>query len=84
MRILQEQASEIADCMMCATMDGKTLSTQLLLRLVEGNPGMEKALKKKPLLSVAMRLAQERQLPPEALDAAEEALAKAEAVDGKL
>ena len=71
-KIVEARAGEIAESLMKSTIGGHVMSTRLLVELAEGDVDVEEASLKRPLHTLAMRLADEPQLPPEALDAAEE------------
>lgn len=68
LKVVEEKANEIAECLMTSTREGKVMSTRLLVELAEGSASPEEALQKRPLLTLAQRLAAAPQLPPEALD----------------
>jgi len=57
--VVEAKAGEIIDALMKSTNQGKVMSTKLLVELAEGDVDVEDALTKKPLRSLALRLANE-------------------------
>jgi hypothetical protein len=64
-KLVEEKAGEITDSLMKSTTEGKVMSTKLLVELAEGDVDLEEALSKRPLRSLALRLANEPQVPKE-------------------
>jgi hypothetical protein len=64
-KLVEEKAGEITDSLMKSTTEGKVMSTKLLVELAEGDVDLEDALSKRPLRSLALRLANEPMVPME-------------------
>ena len=65
---VEERAGEITDALMKSALEGKVTSTKLLVELAEGNVDVDEALTKRPFRSLALRLANEPQVPKEPLN----------------
>jgi ribosomal protein S7 len=61
-KTVEERANDIVEALMKATLECKVMSTKLLVELAEGDVDVEDALNKKPLRSLALRLANEPQV----------------------
>jgi hypothetical protein len=66
--LVEERAGEIIDALMKSTIEGKVMSTKLLVELAEGDVDVEEALSKRPFRSLALRLANEPQVQKEPLN----------------
>jgi hypothetical protein len=75
--MVEERAGEITDALMKSALEGKVTSTKLLVELAEGNVDVEDALNKRPFRSLALRLANEPQVPREPLKEAADTEANA-------
>jgi hypothetical protein len=71
-KMVEERAGEIAESLMNRAKQGHVVSARFLVELAEGNLDAEEALTMRPLLSLAMRLAEEPQWPSGAPDAGPE------------
>jgi len=60
-KMVEENANSIARWLLKGTEDGHVMSARLLVELAEGDVEVEDALTKKPLRSLALRLANEAQ-----------------------
>jgi hypothetical protein len=60
---VDENADGIAEGLMKAAKEGHVMSARLLIELAEGDVDIEEALGKRPLITLAMRLAKESQVP---------------------
>lgn len=67
-KIVDEKAFEIAEALLEATKKGHVMSTKLLIELAAAGVDIEEALTKRPLITLAMRLASEPQMPPASPD----------------
>jgi hypothetical protein len=65
---VEGRAGEIAEALMDSTKEGKVMSAKLLVDLAEGVVDVEEAVTKRPLRSLALRLANEPEAPQEPLD----------------
>jgi hypothetical protein len=64
-KLVDEKAGEIAAALMKATREGHVMSAKLLIELAAADVDIEEALGKRPLNTLAMRLAKEPQIPTE-------------------
>lgn len=71
-KIVDENATDIADSLLKSTKKGHVMSARLLVELAEGNVGAEEALTMRPLRSLALQLEAEPQWPFDAPNAATE------------
>ena len=71
-KVVDENADTIATALLKATTEGHVLSARLLVELAEGDVDVEEAVLKRPLRTLAMRLAEQPQWTGEAPDAAAE------------
>jgi hypothetical protein len=71
-KIADEKAKSLADALYDSAIKGHVLSARMLIELAEGNLDVEDAMIKGPLRSLALRIEQEEQMPPEPQDAADE------------
>jgi hypothetical protein len=65
---VEKNVDAIAEVLLEAAKKGNVMSTRLLFELAERNVEVRKSGGKHPLLTLAMRLAAEPRLPPNALD----------------
>jgi hypothetical protein len=68
--LVEENAGEITEALMQSTREGKVMSTKLLVQLAEGDVDVDEALTKRPLRSLALRLANEPEAPNEPVNEA--------------
>jgi len=61
---VEANSEKIAEALLKSTLLGDVLSARLLFELAGCDVDIEEALKKKPLITLAMRLAAEPQMPP--------------------
>jgi hypothetical protein len=62
-KLVDAKANEIAEALMKATKEGHVMSARLLIELAEADVDIEEALGKRPLITLATRLAAEPQMP---------------------
>jgi hypothetical protein len=60
--VVETKAVEIVQALFISTLKGHVMSAKLLVELAEGDVDVEDALNKKPLRSLALRLANEPQV----------------------
>jgi hypothetical protein len=72
LKLVDENATEIAKSLLDSTLDGHVLSARLLVELAEGNVEAEEAVTMRPLRSLALNLAAEPQWPGDAPEPAAE------------
>jgi hypothetical protein len=61
--LVEEKAGPLTGALMESALEGKVMSAKLLVELAEGDVDVDEALTKKPLRSLALRLANEPQVP---------------------
>lgn len=77
LNVVEENAGGITAALLDNAKKGKVMSTKLLVELAEGDLDVEEALTKRPLRSLALRLANEPQMPNEPLNKAADTEANA-------
>ncbi len=65
LKMVDENATKIADSLVKSTLDGHVLSARLLIELAEGNIEPEEAMAMRPLRSMALELAAQPPWRPE-------------------
>ena len=70
LKLADDNAAELAQALYDSAIDGHVLSARLLVDLAEGNLDVEEVLAMGPVRSLALRLANEPQVPREPLNEA--------------
>jgi hypothetical protein len=63
-KVVEANSEKIAKALLASTLLGHVLSARLLVELAGCDVDIEEALAKRPLITLAMRLAAEPQMPP--------------------
>jgi hypothetical protein len=70
LKLVEDNATKIAESLYDSTLDGNVLSARLLVELAEGNVEVEEAVTMRPLRSLALALAAEPEWPYDKVEAA--------------